>query len=196
MRRLAVLLLTIALLAIGTRAGASFSTEELATLAAGDLLIERSTYDRGSEHYVGGVSYLVVDLPAARLSAVARDVSAIPALLPHVSDVQLLEVTAGGVGRIRITHTLGPTSGSYTLRIAFFEAGTFGRFSIEPSEGSAVLDGWGYVRLTPIGAGERTLVTYAVLFDLGPGVLRSLFESRIQDAALSYPRRLAHAASY
>ena len=56
-------------------------------------------------------------------------------------------------------------------------------------------DGWGYLRLTPLPAG-KTLVTWAVLFDVGEGVTRALFEAKMQRAALDVPRRLAHAAAF
>ena len=37
---------------------------------------------------------------------------------------------------------------------------------------------------------RRTLVTYGVLVDLGPGLFRDLFEERVKNAALTVPDRL------
>jgi hypothetical protein len=74
----------------------------------------------------------------------------------------------------------------------FGEKGRFGRFWLDPSADNALEDAWGFIRLTPLPNG-RTLVTYGLLFDLGSGVIRALFEGKIRKAALEYPRRLAYA---
>lgn len=185
--------LALALTALGPRrASAAFSPDQQARLDAGELVVEPLEYSLGDRKFVGGVSYTVATAPIEQLSVAMRDPTRLSELLPSVEKVELLSVSKTGVGRVRVTHKLGFTRGSYTILCLFHDAGRLGRFWVDPTADNAVDDAWGYMRLTPLPGG-RTLVTFALLFDLGPGMLRALFERRIQRLALEYPRRLAHA---
>jgi hypothetical protein len=165
-----------------------------AAIARGELVISTTRYEPSDRnHFVGGVSYLVVDLPAEQLSRVARDVSRAGELLPQVESAKLLSIGPTGIARVHLTHKLGVAHGGYTVQMMFTEHGLFGRFWLERTEDSALVDGWGFIRLQPLGP-SRTLITYGLLFDLGDGFLRTFFETRIRDAALRYPERLAAAA--
>jgi hypothetical protein len=176
---------------------AALAPDEVARLMNGEAIVEETVIERNDRRFVGGLSYLVVEADAARLSTLARDVRRFAQLLPHVSDAKLLGLTPAGRAKVRVTHEVGPFHGGYTIVIGFEDEGRLGRFWIDRTADNDVDDAWGFVRLTPLAPtakGDRTLVTYAILFDLGPGVLRTMFESRIQKAALDYPRRLADAA--
>ncbi|GAC1367005.1 MAG: hypothetical protein NVSMB47_18220 [Polyangiales bacterium] len=177
------------------RVQAGFSAEERGRLARGEAVVEETEVDRGDRQLVGGVVYLIVEADCDRLSTIARDVSRFHELLPHVDAAQLVDVAPSGVARVRIAHSVGPMSGGYTLKMAFSDEGRSARFSLDKTASHDVDEVWGFLRLTPLGGGRQTLVTWGILFDLGPGVLRALFESRIRAAALSYPRRLADAAA-
>jgi hypothetical protein len=91
-------------------------------------------------------------------------------------------------------HGLGPFQGAFSASIACKEKGTYCSFQIDKGEDNALEDGHGFIRLTRLPT-KQTLVTYGLLFDLGDGITRTLFESRIRNAALDFPRRLADAAS-
>ena len=174
-------------------ARAAFSTEERAKLARGELVVQELDLARGDGHYVGGLAYEIVDVDWKRLSAITRDVTRFAELLPHVTSAKLLGIDELGVARVRVEHAVGPFKGGYTTKIAFSEGGMRARFFLDSSAQNDVEAAWGFVRFTPIDGGARTLVTYAILFDLGQGFL-SMFESRIRTAALSYPSKLADAA--
>jgi hypothetical protein len=196
MRVVLALAVCSAVVALSPSARASFTVEQAAELARGQPLVEPLAYDRGDQHFVGGVSYLIVERDAALLSSIARDVTRFWELMPNVRFAKLLSISPSGTATVRVEHEVGPTSGGYTLKISFSEEGRLGRFFLDHGADNSIDDAWGFVRLTPVDGGARTLVTWAVLFDLGPGVLRTLFESRIQKAALSYPSRLANAAAH
>ncbi len=57
---------------------------------------------------------------------------------------------------------------------------------MDPSRPHDVKDVWGYFRVRPFG-NEHSLVTVAAVLDLGPGIVRALFEDTIQDIILSSP---------
>ncbi len=105
-----------------------------------------------------------------------------------------MSISRGGVAHGRVLPRVGFTRGRYTLLCALQDHGRFGRLRLDPGADNALEGGWGFVRLTPLSDG-RTLITYGLLFGLGPGLPHAFFEGHIRRAALGYPRRLAHAAS-
>lgn len=194
MRPFGSVLLCTAMLAVSSPASALTGLEK-ARLAQGESIVEPTSLVRDEHRFVGGVAYRIVDADAARLSTIVRAPQRWRELLPRVTDVELEGVDAHGRGHVRLTHAFGPFSGSYSVVIAFSDKGHTARFWIDKTKENALSDGWGYVRLTPLPFG-KTLVTWGVLFDLGDGVTRSLFENKIQRLALEFPRRLAHAATH
>ena len=152
-------------------------------------------FERGASHYAGGVSYAIVPRRVDVVSRIVRDVSQLRWLLPYVADVEVVSVAPSGRAKVRVTHEFGPFRGGYTFFIEFSDRGRRARFWIDTSaDENAVGNAWGFLRLSATGDGSRTLVAYGVYFDLGPGMVRTFFESRIQRAALRYPRRLADVA--
>jgi len=176
-------------------ARAAFSLDDEKRLARGEMVTEESEYVRGYDRYVGGVSYLIVDRRWDSLSQTARDIKKIPIVLPWVEHAKLVNVSAGGRASIRVTHKFGMFRASYTVVYEFKDGGRFGRFWLDPKGDNDLRDAWGFVRLTPIGDGSKTLVTVGMLYDLGPTVFRNLFEGRIKRLVLALPRRLANASS-
>jgi hypothetical protein len=194
MRSFSCALLAAAVTAVSPQASALTSAEQ-ARLAKGESIVEPTTLDREDHRFVGGVAYRIVDADAARLSKIARTPERWRELLPRISKVELSGIDDHGRGHLRLTHTFGPFSGSYSVVIAFHDQGRAAQFWIDKSQENALQDGWGFVRLTPLPAG-KTLVSWGVLFDLGDGITRSLFEPKIQRLALDFPSRLAHAATH
>jgi hypothetical protein len=69
------------------------------------------------------------------------------------------------------------------------------RFWLDARHPHAIDDAYGWLAVEPAGPG-RSLVTSQVMVDVGPGVLRWLFEEKIQDLVLALPvtlRRAVHA---
>lgn len=168
----------------------ALTPNENARLARGESIVAPTTHHK----MVGGVAYRVIDADADRLSAIFRDPRNWISILPRVREVKLLSVDKNGQAHVRVTHALGPFSGSYEVVTAFTDHGRYGRFWINRRVDNDLDDGWGFIRLTPLPYG-KTLVTWAVLFDLGDGLMRSMFESKMQRAALDVPRRLSHVAA-
>src|SRR5690606_5173265 len=77
----------------------------------------------------------------------------------------------------------------YTIRVR--RTRNEARFWLDPSRPHGIDDAWGFFRYQPfVGAnGEpRVLLTYGVLVDMGPGIVRELFEERVRAALLSVPQ--------
>lgn len=165
-----------------------------ARLAKRESVIEPTTHVKNGQRFVGGVVYRIVDADADHVSKIFRTPGRWVDVLPRARDVELLRIDEKGQAHVRVRHQFGLFSGSYDVIVAFTDQGRFGRFWIDQHGDNDLLDGWGFLRLTPLPAG-KTLVTWAVLFDVGEGVTRALFEAKMQRAALDVPRRLAHACA-
>jgi hypothetical protein len=77
----------------------------------------------------------------------------------------------------------------YTVRVR--RSSHEARFWLDPTRPHGIDDAWGFFRyepfVTPSGE-EHVLLTYGVLVDVGPGIVRELFESRLRTALLSVPQ--------
>jgi hypothetical protein len=62
-------------------------------------------------------------------------------------------------------------------------------FALDRSRPHGIRDVHGFVRARSLGRGQ-TLVTVAVALDVGPGLVRALFEERIQRLILTTPRHI------
>jgi len=160
---------------------------ERASLHAGDTVSRPMLLERGEGRYVGGVSYQVVNAPAGAVLAAMGDVGELPRLLPRTKAARLVDVTRRGA-RVELTQGTQLVDTTYTVLLKRVGASEL-RFRLDPSRPHGIRDVWGYLRVRPLGQ-HKSLVTVAVALDVGPGLVRTLFEDRIQRVILSTPRHI------
>ena len=163
--------------------------DESARLARGETVIRAQTLERGDRRYVGGLTYTIVDASAAELAGLLEDVGALRRVLPKTKRARVVETTSDGDQLIELAQGNALVEAEYTIRVRR-EAGE-ARFWLEPSRPHAIDDAWGFFRYQPFvsATGEqRVLLTYGVLVDVGPGIVRELFEERVRAALLSVPQ--------
>jgi hypothetical protein len=183
----------LALLAVvvGTTASAraeSLTASESARLERGETVIREQTVERGDRHYVGGVTYTILEAPAAELSTLLDDVSAYRHVLPRTKRARHVG-TDHGDALIELVQGNALYDATYTIRVR--KGAREMRFWLEPSMPHEIDDAWGFFRLAPFvgpSGEERVLLTYGVLVDVGPGIVRELFEERVRAAMLSVPQ--------
>lgn len=167
----------------------SLSPDETTRLVRGDTVTRTQQLDRGTRHYVGGVSYAIVDATPAELATLVDDVSAWRRILPRTRDARRIG-TEGGDVLAEITHGSLFMSVGYTMRL--HREGNEVRFWLDRTRPHDIDDAWGYIRAQSLPNG-RSLVTWAILVDMGNGMLRDLFESKVQQMALTVPERVKDA---
>ncbi|HTQ45485.1 MAG TPA: SRPBCC family protein [Polyangiaceae bacterium] len=175
--------------ALGVSSGAradGLTSDESTRLVRGDVVTRTQQLDRGPRHYVGGVSYAIVDATPAELAALVDDVSAWRRILPRTREARRIG-TDGGDVLAEITHGSLFVSVGYTMRL--HREGNEVRFWLDRTRPHDIDDAWGYIRSQPMADG-RTLVTWAILVDMGNGMLRDMFESKVQQMALTVPERV------
>lgn len=189
MRRLlsAAALLTCITAGTGARAE-TLAPWESVRLERGETVIREQTVDRGDRHYVGGVTYTVLDVTAAELSALLDDVSTYRHLLPRTKLARQVG-TDRGDALVELVQGNSLYEATYTIRVR--KTGREMRFWLEPTRPHEIDDAWGFFRIEPFASPsgeERVLLTYGVLVDVGPGIVRELFEERVRAAMLSVPQ--------
>jgi hypothetical protein len=137
-------------------------------MSAGSPVYDRRRARRGCARALRRRRYVAAD--SAKNARIARDAG-------H----------AGGDALVQATQGTALVQATYTLRLHL--SGREVRFWMDPRRSHDISDAWGFLRAVPLGDG-RTLVTYGVLIDMGPGLLREMFEERGRDLALSVADRV------
>ena len=191
-----------AVLALGLLAGPApplaradtLSAAESTRLARGETVIRERTWEPGqSARYIGGVTYTIVDAAAAEISTVLEDVASYKRLMPRTKRVKLLGIEPNGDRLVELVQGTALVEAEYTIRVRHYPARREVRFWLEHSRHHEIDDAWGYFRLEPFATAsgeQRSLLTYAVLVDTGPGIVRELFEAKVRAALLSVPQLL------
>ena len=165
---------------------------ESARLAHGETVIREHTWTPGSSaRYIGGLTYTVVDAGAAEISSLLENVEAYRRVLPRTKRVRLVSIEPNGDRLIELVQGTALVEATYTIRVRYFPAIREVRFWLEASRPHEIDDAFGYFRVEPFtgpGGEEQALLTYAVLVDIGPGIVRDLFEERVRAALLSVPQ--------
>lgn len=166
------------------------SSDESGRLGRGETIIREQTLRRGDRHYVGGVTYTVLDGGAAEIASVLEDVAAYKRMLPRTKSARVVARDGDGT-LVEIVQGNSLVQATYTIRVRREPGGREYRFWLDPSRPHGIDDAFGFFRVEPFvtPAGEqRVMFTYGVLVDVGPGLVRDLFEERVRAALLSVPQ--------
>ncbi len=167
------------------------SAPENAQLLAGGTVVREQTVDGDDHRYVGGVTYTIVEASPEELSATFDDVSAYEELLPRTKSATRVKGPGDGVF-IELSQGNNVATATYTIQVRRYPRENTVRFWLEPSLPHAIDDAWGFFRteaLPPAPDGTpRTLLTYAILVDVGAGLVRTFYEERLRAAMLSVPQ--------
>jgi hypothetical protein len=167
-------------------ASGQLTARETATLMRGDQVVRPSVFERDGARYVGGVAYQVVEAPARVVLEAVGSPALLQRMLPKTKSVTEVD---GAARRLEVRQGNDWVEAKYT--VAFEEASSKDeiRFFLDATRPHDPQDLYGFFRVKALGNG-RTLVTMGVALDLGPGLVRMLFEKRIQELMLTTPRRV------
>ncbi len=164
----------------------SFTAGERQALNAGSMVSRALRFDQRGGHYVGGVSYQVVDARPELVLAALSDVANWPDALPRTKSARLLD-SVDGVSRVELVQGNALVDARYTVVLERADAETI-RFWLDGSQPHDISDVWGFFRVK-VMPGGRSLITVGAALDLGDGLTR-LFEDRIARVMLRAPRQI------
>jgi hypothetical protein len=116
------------------------------------------------------------------------DVRAYPHFLPAVEDARLVEQN-GAVQRLFIQHRMGFISASYFVVATEEPANGRVRFKLDRSRPSSIRDAYGEIRVSPYPGG-RSVVSLAILADVGEGLIAGLVRKNVHEWMLRVPEQL------
>jgi hypothetical protein len=169
------------------------NTEQHQTLRSGGRVEEFVELDRQGQRYVGGVSYALVRAEPHQVIDVLNQLTTLSVVLPSTRSTRIIERSDDWV-RVELEQGNSVVSTTFTV---FFQQepgegldGARGvRFWLDPSRPHNIDDVWGFFRASRYDS-EHALVSVGALVNLGPGLIRMLFEERIQRAILRMPNRI------
>lgn len=163
----------------------SLAQAEREALLAGEVVSRPMQFETDSGSYRGGVSYSLVNAPAAAVLSALSNVDTLPQALPNTKSARLVDVR-GGLARVELVHGGGTT---YTVHIERTRGRSELRFWLDSSRPHDISDVFGFFRVEPFGQG-KSLVTVAAALDLGSGLTSWLFSGAVERAVLGTPRRI------
>jgi hypothetical protein len=172
------------------RAGGELTQNEAAALESGRLVVREENVERAGHRYIGGVSYVVIDASPERVSAALDDVRTYLQILPNTRSVRWIGLSRRGDALVELEQGNAIAHSKYTVRVrrepgvAESSAATV-RFWLDHRYAHDLVDANGFFHLE--ARGDKTLLTYLVMVDLGPGIFGRLFEGKVRRAALSTP---------
>jgi hypothetical protein len=175
----------------GAAIAGSLTNDERAALERGEVVRRPVDADLEDGLYQGGVSYALVDAPAAFVLEMLANVGV-------YTEILALTLEANPVGEkgsdklVFFKHGGSLGTASYTMRVRREGAAGVVRFWMDPAFDHEIDDIWGYVRIDALGP-EKSLATYAVLCNLGM-LFRVLFGERIRQYALDTPGHIRNVA--
>jgi hypothetical protein len=172
------------------RAEGGLSSDEMGQLARGETVVRPQDMEADGRRYVGGITYTVLEASAEELMAVLDDPHAYTEFLPKTKFAQ--RVAAHGNDSLMELHQGNAlVDAAYTIYIRKEPERGRVRFWLDLSRPHAIDDAWGFFRYHAIDrttSAPRTLMVYGALVDLGPGIIRELYEERLRRAMLAVPQ--------
>jgi len=163
----------------------ALSLSEREALLAGEVVARPMQFETDTGSYRGGVSYSLVNAPAAAVLSALSNADTLPQALPHTRSARLIDVR-GALARIELVHGDGST---YTVHLERATSRSELRFWLDSSRPHDISDVFGFFRVEPFGNG-KSVVTVAAALDLGPGITSLFLGDAVERSLLSTPGRI------
>lgn len=167
----------------------ALSKEEIERLERGEVISHPDNFEHEGRRFIGGVSWALVDAPSSEVGDALDAPSSYWQILPKVRDCRWIALSREGDAIVQLEQGTSLAHGRYTIGVRR-ERESHGaemiRFWVDGRYPRDLADARGWFRLEPIDE-SRTLVTYVIMIDLGPGLFKRLFEERIRASALRTP---------
>jgi hypothetical protein len=188
--RVAVLAATLMVAAASSaqQHGDSFTADERARLAAGELVVRSVTRQQGSLSLIGGTSWKVLDTTPEITWRALCDSPQYRRMFPSTEESQIV-AHSPGERVVRFRHNYGPVSALYHLRMRFDHEHRDIAFRLDRERPSDLRAAWGFLSARPYGeTGDRTLVSWGIMVDLGGGLLGGIFRGSAHEQVLRVPQ--------
>lgn len=165
-----------------------FSSQEQDQLRSGKLVVRPAEVVRSDRKLLGGLSWQVINASPAHVWKVLNDVRAYPRFVPALEEASFIELV-GSEQRLFLRHRLGFVSASYFVLLTTDAASGRMRFRLDHDRPSSIRDAFGELTVSSFPGGQ-SVVSLAVLADVGEGLLAGVVRSNIHEWMLRVPEQL------
>lgn len=185
---LSLLCIAVVSLAIPSRSLSSseqLTTDDKKLLAAGQLVMKQKNERRGAYKLIGGQSWQIIDVPIDVAWRTLKDLPGYKHFIPLVTEADIKH-QAGDEADLAIRQQWGPIDVRYVLQTTLESDRGAVMFRVDHSQRHDIRAGWGFIRVRPY-KGERTLVSFGALVDIGDGVFVSIIRPAVRRDLLRIP---------
>jgi ribosome-associated toxin RatA of RatAB toxin-antitoxin module len=159
--------------------------EDKKLLVAGELVMKQKNEQRGSFKLIGGQSWQIVNVPVDVAWQALTDLPQYKQFIPLAteSDVQH---QAGNEADLAMRQQWGPIDIRYVFQTTLEPDHHSVVFRVDHSQDHDIRAGWGFMRVRRF-KGDRTLVSFGALVDIGDGIFVSIIRPAVRRNLLRIP---------
>ena len=166
----------------------NFTRDEWRRLAAGQLVLRPAVQKKGGLRLMGGSSWQVIDAPPQMVWRALLDTAHYGKMMPQVLEARLVRAREN----VRTVFVRQGASGlleaSYYLKVQVHEPARDITFAVDDRMPHDMLKAaWGFYAVRPYGGGDKTLLAYGVMADIGGGPLMGLMRDSVHEWMLRTP---------
>jgi ribosome-associated toxin RatA of RatAB toxin-antitoxin module len=159
--------------------------EDKRLLVSGELVVKHKNEQQGSLKLIGGQSWQIVDVPVDIAWQAVADFSRYKRFIPLVTESDVKH-QAGNEADLAMRQQWGPIDVRYVFQTTLDPDGHSMVFRVDHSQDHDIRAGWGFMRVRPF-KGNRTLVSFGALVDIGDGVFVSIIRPAVRRDLLRIP---------
>lgn len=163
------------------------TSEDKQLLASGELVMKPKNEQRGSLKLFGGQSWQVVDVPVDAAWRAMEDLPSYRRIIPLATESDI-KGQSGDEIDLAIRQQWGPVDITYVLQTTLDPEERVMMFRLDHSQGHELRAGWGFLRARP-WKGDKTLVSFGAMVDIGDGVLVSIIRPALRKDLLRIPTK-------
>ncbi len=182
---LSVLTVTFAAPSLSFSSSDKLTDEDKKLLVAGELVVKQKNEQRGSYKMIGGQSWQIVDVPVEVAWRAIVDLPRYRHFIPLATESQVKH-QAGNEADLAMRQQWGPIDVRYVFQTTLEPDRRSMVFRVDHSQDHDIRAGWGFLRVRPF-KGNRTLVSFGALVDIGDGVFVSIIRPAVRRDLLRIP---------
>jgi len=163
----------------------TLTDEDKKQLMAGELVVKQKNEQRGSYKLIGGQSWQIVDVPVDLAWQAMTDLPGYKNFIPLATESDVKH-QAGNEADLAMRQQWGPIDVRYVFQTTLEPDRRTVVFRVDHSQAHDIRAGWGFIRVRPF-KGNRSLVSFGALVDIGDGVFVSIIRPAVRRDLLRIP---------
>ena len=159
--------------------------EDKKLLMAGELVMKQRNEQRGTLKLIGGQSWQIIDVPIDLAWQAVTDLPRYKRFIPLATESNVKH-QAGNEADLAMRQQWGPIDVRYVFQTTLEPDRRSVMFRVDHSQAHDIRAGWGFIRVRPF-KGNRTLVSFGALVDIGDGVFVSIIRPAVRRDLLRIP---------